>query len=227
MYVSVSFSIPFIEMSLVFILYAIYPFLKSGRIYVNSADDSIYVGSSTNAPIKMVTELNIESYVKEYAGSGGPVTNPNWPALEDLTLGNNITWANKHWIVSHVTSTEAYLTLKDVSSESPWYNLQDSCYSFGNSFNEDQEACLKYVTAGNTSGIVFVATKDQMDGGFSYFNSDNRRRVDSAYAYWTSTERNSDSTSWYVDRDGSFDLGTQSLSIQFRPSVCIDLTLYT
>ena len=33
--------------------------LKTGRLYVNSEDESIYIGSSTNLPIKMVTALNI------------------------------------------------------------------------------------------------------------------------------------------------------------------------
>lgn len=159
--------------------------------------------------------------------SGGGTTNPELPDKDSLTLGNTITWAGKQWIVSHVTSTEAYLTLFGLSGESTWYNLQDSCNSFGNLFNEDQKACLKSVTAGNTSGKVFVATRDQMDGGFSYFNSDSRRYVGDIY--WTSTEYSS-VYAWYVDSVGhlgNFDYDVdKSYPYGFRPSVCIDLTLY-
>ena len=158
-----------------------------------------------------------------------PVTNPNWPDKSTLTLGNNITWANQQWIVSHVTSTEAYLTLKGLSGNSAWYNLQSACTNFANSLSEEQKNCLKNVTAGNTSGKVFVATRDQMDGSFSYFNSKSRRSLGNEY--WTSTENNS-TFAWYVDSDGTITHGTgidyvdKSRSLGFRPSVCIDLTLY-
>lgn len=177
----------------------------------------------------MVTELNIESYVKEYAGSGSeePVTNPEWPDKSQLTLGNTVTFADKEWIVSHVTGTEAYLTLKSLSGNSTWYTLQSTCTSWNNSnLNDDQRACLKSVTAGNTSGKVFVATYDQMEGGFAYFNSANKRRVGSKY--WTST-KNSPGDAWFVDSDGSLyysNLDNITDSNGFRPSVCVDLTLY-
>ena len=157
---------------------------------------------------------------------GGSELNPELPDKDSLTVGNNISWADQQWIVSHVTSTEAYLTLKSLFRVSTWYNLQDSCNSFGNSFNEDQKACLKSVTAGNTSGKVFVATRDQMDGGFDYFNTNIRRALNEIY--WTSTTTDDSYWVWYVDVDGSFISrhGYESRSYGFRPSVCIDLTLY-
>ena len=156
-----------------------------------------------------------------------PVTNPNWPNKSDLTLGNTISWAGQEWIVSHVTSTEAYLTLKGLSSQSIWNYLQSTCTNFAKKFTEEQKACLKSVTAGNTSGKVFVATYEQMDGGFSYFNSDIRRSVGDTY--WTSSGDGLYYV-WIVGSDGSCyrdDLYYgQSGSYGFRPSVCIDLTLY-
>ena len=161
-----------------------------------------------------------------------PVTNPNWPNRSDLTLGNVINWAGHDWIVSHVTSTEAYLTRKSLSGNSTWYDLQDACKNFANSLTEAQKACLKNVTADSTSGKVFVATYNQMDGGFSYFNSSGRRHSDNLY--WTSTESSPSDRAWYVGLDGSlygadyYDGSPyrKSDSIGFRPSVCIDLTLY-
>ena len=158
-------------------------------------------------------------------GSDKPVTNPNWPNKSDLTLGNVISWAGHDWIVSHVTSTEAYLTLKGLSGESSWDNLQRACSAYANKFTEAQKACLKSVTAGNTNGIVFVATYEQMNGGFRYFNSNSRRTANNWY--WTSTMSDS-GRAWYVDSDGSLYYGFywDSDSGGFRPSVCIDLTLY-
>lgn len=156
---------------------------------------------------------------------GGSELNPELPDKSSLTVGNTVTFAGKQWIVSHVTGTEAYLTLNGVDGKSTWYNLPSACTSFASKFTEAQKACLKSVTAGNTSGIVFVATKDQMDGGFSYFNSDNRRR--SNRDYWTSTESSS-IYAWCVGAVGSLGIGNynKSNSYGFRPSVCIDLTLY-
>lgn len=364
-----------------------------GRLYVNSEDESIYIGSSTNLPIKMVTALNIESYVKEYAGSGGggdeptvppdlpdksnlflgntftwgmlpwvvvhvdnaaqecylavgdemaksdrldfsklnaqnnaiatvyltegqraalkyivagttsgrlfspteeqvvntfdyyrtsksnriwgesrwwtstatkyvningDITqsggdgagarphccidmslydsqegggselNPELPDKSSLTVGNTITWASKQWIVSHVTSTEVYLTLKGLSGNSSRKDLQSACTTFANKFTEAQKVCLKSVTADNTSGIVFVATKDQMNGGFRYFNSDSRRALNEEY--WTSTgSKSSGGIAYCVLSNGEVFSDAYSLSyppLGFRPSVCIDLTLY-
>lgn len=202
-------------------------------MYVNSADGSIYIGDGENAPIKLITELNIGDY--ETGGGDEPSTNPEWPALKDLIVGNNITWANQEWIVAHVTKTEVYLTLKGLTGGTPpfgglkWTALQSSCTNFANNFTEAQKACLKSVRAGNTTGIVFVATRDQMSGDFSYFNSDSRRRVEGVLnnSYWTSTDYASYGA-WLVSGDGSVnsldDRNTSSLG--FRPSVCIDLTLY-
>lgn len=140
-------------------------------------------------------------------------------------IGTNVHWAGHNWIVSHVTSTEVYLTLNGIDGKSTWDNLQNACTTFANSLTEAQKACLKSVTAGNTSGKVFVATKDQMDGGFRYFNTDSRRCVKSIY--WTSTEYAS-YHAWGVYSDGSFLYygGNKSNSYGFRPSVCIDLTLH-
>ena len=158
-----------------------------------------------------------------------PVTNPNWPNKSDLTLGNTISWANQQWIVSHVTSTKAYLTLKSLpkglSGSSNWNGLQRSCTTFANKFTEDQKACLKRVTAGNTSGIVFVATHDQMDGGFRYFGHYSRNSL--GEWYWTSTDNPTGNGAWAVNSDGNLSIySTVTSALGFRPSVCIDLTLY-
>ena len=140
-------------------------------------------------------------------------------------VGDIMTFAGQQWIISHKTSTEAYLTLNGLSGNSTWYNLDSTCQTWENShLNASQKAILKNITAGNTSGKVFVATKDQMDGGFSYFNSNSRRSANNWY--WTSTESGS-SNAWIVGADGSFGSHSdKSGSGGFRPSVCIDLTLF-
>ena len=179
-----------------------------------------------------VKKISLEELKKFSGGSGGseepeePVEPVHdWPDQSQLTFGNTITWAGHDWIVSHVTSTEVYLTLKGLLGNSTWFNLQSACTNFENSLNEEQKNCLKSVTAGNTSGKVFVTTRDQMNDSSNYFNSDSRRKVGADY--WTSSEYDS-IYAWYVDMDGSFhgDGILKFKSYGFRPSVCIDLTLY-
>ena len=141
----------------------------------------------------------------------------------NLILGNVVNFAGQTWIVSHVTGTEAYLTLKNLDGKCIRSNLQATCTSWASKLNTSAQAYLKSVTAGSTSGMVFVATKAQMNGGFDYFNSNSRRIANDWY--WTSTGTSSDDA-WYVDSDGSLSeqgIGQQSLG-GFRPSICIDLT---
>lgn len=140
----------------------------------------------------------------------------------NLNIGNTVTFAGKLWVVSHRTDDSLYLTLKDVLGNSTWDDLQENCTNFENSLTEAQKACLKSITAGNTSGKVFVATKDQMEGGFDYFNSDSQRNVGSVY--WTSSEMDS-FDAWGVDSDGylgKYSYG-KSNSIGFRPSIAISI----
>ena len=146
--------------------------------------------------------------------------NSELPDMSSLAIGNTVMFADKEWIVSHETADSFYLTLKGVLGNSTWYDLQENCTNFENSLSEAQRRCLKNVTAGNTSGKVFVATKDQMNGDFSYFDSDSRCSVKDVY--WTSTEKTS-RNAWGVDSDGclgkySYD---KSNSIGFRPSIAI------
>lgn len=188
-------------------------------------------------------------------GSGTPeepVTNPNWPSKSDLVVGNVINWAGHDWIVSHIAVTdqdisnikavEAYLTLKELDSivEFGYGNELDTTCSRWQSrtFTSEQLSCLKEITAGVTSGKVFVATYDQMNGGFSYFNSNAQRIVSNygsigdvgggdAYYYWTSTEDDGLEASYVESDTGELNKGRAKwLQAGFRPSVCIDLTLY-
>lgn len=138
-------------------------------------------------------------------------------------VGDIMTFAGQQWIISHKTASEAYLTLNGLSGNSTWYDLDSTCQTWENNhLNASQKAILKTITAGNTSGKVFVATYDQMDGGFSYFNSDGRRSVGSDY--WTSSEDTLD-YAWDVTSGGSISGSIyKSSSYGFRPSICIDLT---
>lgn len=151
------------------------------------------------------------------------------PDRSQLTLGNTITWAGKQWIVvSNPTSTVCYLTLASIDGSSTFDNLNSNCSNWANTnLTEKQRAVLRSISAGNTSGKVFVATKDQMNGSFAYFNSANRRK--STSAYWTSTIETMIfyGEPQYVDSNGNVTKGNKSDTLGFRPSVAIDMSLYS
>lgn len=163
-------------------------------------------------------------------GSGNSTITLDFPDKSELTVGNTVAFANKDWIVAHVTDTEAYLALSTVASNTPiaWAQLQQACIDWANEFlKAENRAYLKSVLVETTCGIVFAASEEQLNGGFSYFNSNSKRKVGTAY--WSS----SGSTGFYaywVDEDGVLDNGSygsdESHEECFRPFICIDLTLY-
>lgn len=159
---------------------------------------------------------------------GGSELNPELPDKDSLTVGNTVMFAGQQWIVVHKTTTEAYLTLKDLSGSCTWFELDRTCQTWENNhLNTAQKEILKTVTADNTSGYVFVATRDQMEEGFEYFYTASRRIASSTY--WTSTDIGTGNMNyaWWVNKGGYLNSEQyKSDVLGFRPSICIDLTMY-
>ena len=172
------------------------------------------------------------------SGGGSSSITSNWPVKSELTLGNNIVWAGNRWIVAHVTNTEAYLVLESVTGQSGTFNggmfggsgIQAKCTDFLAKFTQEQTSVLKSVVADETAGLVFCPTRAQYNGGFSWFTSNERRKVGAEY--WTSTwdRGGSNDGTWSVTSTGNLSKHTignaTSDSADFRPAVCVDLTLY-
>lgn len=154
------------------------------------------------------------------------------PNKNDLKVGNFINIYDSGmgpFVVSHMTSTEAYLTEAMVYTETnaSFTSLQAQCEG-GNAWMWNYISYLKEVEAGTTSGKVFVAAYDQMNGGFDFFNSDEMRVAYDEFGdvttYWTSTKSSYGSNARYVSEDGSLVNGPQSGSHGVRMTVCFDLT---
>lgn len=190
------------------------------RYAIPGSGDTTYYVLSQNA---IESDATSAASVYYCTASGTYYTGGKLLFLAIGNVGDIMTFAGQQWIISHKTSTEAYLTLNGLSGNSTWYNLDSTCQTWENShLTASQKAILKTISAGNTSGKVFVATKNQMDSGFSYFNSGSRRSVGSVY--WTSTEYGSNGA-WRVTSAGYFNESISgSDSYGFRPSICIDLT---
>lgn len=227
-------------------MYTIYPFLKSGGIGVNSSDESLYIGNSKGEPVQLVTEANsteiIKTVIEEVSGGGSGgggstivgVAN-EIPRKEALVVGNVVQFSGHNWIVAHTTETEAYLTLTDTCAAyyfGPFNNNQQSCYRFaGREIGSAEKRWLKTITAGNTTGKVFIATKEQLNGGFAYFNSNARRAASSSYLTSQRNPNNDEDgnpQAYLINSNGAiYDFaGLSDSKYDFRPCVCIDLTAY-
>lgn len=199
----------------------------------------MYIGNSTNSPIQLITTLNVADYV----GSGGESTDPEYPTDDpsSLTLGGNLSFAGMNWIVSHITSSRIFLTATSVNQRCVMYELGDLCMDLLWSMTKAQRAALLDYTSGITSGKVWVASRRLMNGGLSYFNSNNHRSLGVDIDYWTSSMMdnvNNDTISAHVVST-SYDYGSDPIRVEdtgvlswagiessqyFRPSICFDIS---
>lgn len=197
------------------------------------------MGNSTNSPIQLITTLNVADYV----GGGSESTDPEYPTDDpgSLTLGGNLFFAGMNWIISHITSSRIFLTAASVNQKCVMYELGDLCMDLLWSMTKAQRAALLDYTSGITSGKVWVASRRLMNGGLSYFNSNNHRSLGVDIDYWTSSMADNVSNDWIsaeavtTSRDyGSDpprveDTGVLSWvhiesSLYFRPSICFDIS---
>lgn len=177
----------------------------------------------------MVTALNIESYVKEYAGGSGgdePTVPPDLPAKSNLFLGNTFTWGMLPWVVVHVdeSAQECYLAVGNIPRHTD--NLEFSNLNAQNNLiattylTEGHRAALKYIVSGTTSGRLFSPTEEQVANTFDYYRTSKSNRIWGESRWWTSTATK------YVDTSGNFVQSTGERASS-RPHCCIDMSLYS
>ena len=189
------------------------------------------------------TGVNSLSALKKNLWIGSSVSSPPSPPSSIPALGGTVAWAGNNWIVVHKIQGIVILASSTVIGEEiPWaVSVTETQYLGCNLFNHCTEyaselklyAC-NYVLnfMGNK---VFVASYDQLEGGFDYFTSDSRRKCTNGnspngQSYWTSTPLNQINTSltkhrvFYVSNYGNVDHGSESElrnTMAFRPFVCL------
>lgn len=190
---------------------------------------------SNTVPGKIYYQNNT---VKNVYYNGTKVWSSGPPVTGDLVIGNTVTFDNKQWIVVHNDGDKYYLALSMIYSR-PSITSGDSKYegsqlaSIAGTYQTTQmsASALSYclnVTTENVTAKVFVPTYTQVNGGFSYYNSNSNRiakwQGSSVYAYnwWTSTT--DDASAWYVvDSSGSIQkhYSNKTYDIGFRPHICV------
>ena len=196
-------------------------------LFVNSSDNSFYLGSSENKPIRLGTELDPTG-----ADTGMP------PYEDIVQLGNTITWVNHEWIVVHVTTDQSVLALNGIEGTCRGMEAIVSMATRFELENFTTNQLLRMMKVGATGvfepdfNIVYVMDNGMLnrfgDTGYDWFTNNTRRSVRAEY--WTSSF-NGNYGMYTVSVLGEFnEIRENQMSgytAGFRPCVCIDLTKYT
>lgn len=157
-------------------------------------------------------------------GSGGLTFDPH-----TITVGTRVNqFGGTSWIVVHKTTTRLYLASEHIFTpavkfgDSTAYlgsNLQLHAREFNDIFSDYEKSWM--VANPDNGDLIGPMSYVQLNGGFSYFNSNDRRACDSTL-YWTSSPSGGGYV-WGVVTGGSLGDNYPSNSGGFRPFVCLSL----
>lgn len=157
------------------------------------------------------------------------------PLVGDLAVGNLVTFDNKSWRVVHQEGTHWYLASENIVSQTQFgsNNVYKGSIIAGvaATYESEQlsETAKEYcadVTVNNVTAKVFVPSYEQVNGGFSYYNSSANRicQLNGAKSHWwTSSPRSSTAYVYYVYTDGMINGSEFSTSRGFRPHICLNI----
>ena len=196
-------------------------------------EELIFMGSEMN--IGTINGLTVDEILDKMANKGigmYPGMSGSGAVEGKLLLGETIAFDGMYWIVCHTDYVNKLVYLActvivqtTVFGSSNAYSsstLKTVAKAFEDNMSSAALARMQDVTVNNVTSKIFVPSKDQLDGGFSYFNS-NDRRVCQSTVYWTSSLSGSNRV-WCVLADGSLNGNyTPSSTYGFRPFACISL----
>lgn len=157
--------------------------------------------------------------------------------FSNIAVGSTVKWNNDNWICVHQDGDIFYLTLDRIYSMTKFSSNTTATYAgstlasvakeYEDSVAVDSLALAIDTTVQNVTAKIFVASYEQMNGGFSYFDSYDSRICKyngSAQWYWTSSTDYRGFV-WGVSGGvGGFASGYgPSALFGFRPSVAIKL----
>ena len=192
--------------------------------------------------------------VNAHAASGGSgiicirkTKNPtsDIPLTGDLAIGNTVTFDDKSFVVVHNEGTQWYLAKEYItdqttfnSSKSATYlgsTLASTCDTYLAQFSDNAKKYMVDVTVNNVTNKVFIPSYEQVNGGFSYYNSNANRKVkrdsdNNIMSWWTSSGYNSANLIYRIvggtDSDsGTITTATYDNVLGIRPHICIDTSL--
>lgn len=148
------------------------------------------------------------------------------------TPGSAVSFADYDWIVVHNDGTYKYMMTKYCIGASIFgYNTVYGssqvlllCRLFASAIGIVGNSKFGQFTVNGVTGYCNLPSYEQMNGGFSYFNSNSNRiatdTAGNAMWYWTSSPR-SGSYVWSVYNGGGLNFYSYSYAFGFRPCVAM------
>lgn len=155
------------------------------------------------------------------------------PLSGELKVGNLVTFDNKSWRVVHQEGTHWYLASENIVSQTRFgsNNVYKGSIIAGvaATYESEQlsETAKEYcadVTVNNVTAKVFIPNYEQVNGGFSYYNSNANRicQLNSTNsAWWTSSPVSS--SVYLVNTEGGITNNAPGVSYGFRPHICLNI----
>ena len=218
---------------------------SSGKIHnLYAKNTSLAFTSTVNRPVSNGYVYKTGTYSGSCSGSIGSVVDRS-VAMSYKLDGNPIAWnrsvpsvgsemtiGSYTYIICHVDSDTVYAITKNLQGSTQFNSNGSTAYSgsmlaskctswYNNNVPSDLKSYgfFKSVTVNGVTAQCFVPSYDQFNGGFSYFNSNERRVCDDNW-YWTSSAGSS-SRVWYVSYGGSFSNSDPGNAGGFRPCLAI------
>lgn len=221
----------------------VYSTIGGGTVFKTTDGNSKIKFYSTNSSVTLfVKDVSSAGYYYKYqtvqSTTKGNVANIEIKCDDVLytgnpTVGSTITFKGKSWIVAHKNGNNIYVSDSVIESMTTFGNnntysgstLASVASTFQNSLSltSNEQALIPNTSVNGVSSKIFVASYEQMNGGWSYFNSVTRRVCKyngSAQDYWTSSPYGGGNV-WGVNTNGSLGNFSPGTSRGFRPSVCL------
>lgn len=189
--------------------------------------------------VKKITYNGNDVKTCNYNGTKVFSSGPAWyDTVKNMSVGGTVTIDGYVWILVNKTSTAAVLGLSTIymktASGIQWGDYSSSGVARWvsnfekNALSAETKQYLNNVTTSGVTAKCFVPTYDQMNGGFSYYNSDKNRqcKYNGSYDwYWTSTPYGN-FWEWYVYKEGHLGNDDSHGSERgVRPHMEVNLTL--
>lgn len=201
---------------------------------------NIYINDNTKMG-KIDTTIAIKALF--YNGVSVPLSSSSIPSSDiplsgELVVGNLVTYDDKTWRVVHNEGTKWYLASKDIIEDIQFgtsniyakSSILARCAVYLSNLSDVAQKYITNITVNNVTFKVFVPSYEQVNGGFSYYNSKENRICNyngNKYTWWTSSlyDNSSNHPVYGVTTGGIFSVSSPSSAYGFRPHICIDTSL--
>lgn len=149
------------------------------------------------------------------------------PLTGDLAVGNTVTFDDKSFVVVHNEGTKWYLASSTIIEECTSTVLTTKCTEYLSNFSSTAQNYMVAQTIDSYTGKVFLPSRAQLNSGFTYYKNNANRicRYNGEASYWWALTSSSSGYNDSVDSDGSISSNHYSVTLGFRPHICIDTSL--